>query len=234
MQHTRELPLPLEGTPPQRWLSDPVVWYASLLPEAEGENETVLLKSAVAELAYRRPRNKEYPQAYLWGTSLSLQLQMKDEGARNRLRSELIEFLYADKDALLRTLHEYQVACDIVAVSFLHDCMHEDADYWFSRELQARERTSYEGYPLWHRPPQKLVLYHIFVSYSNIDESGSDLGRRTLDATKGCPPYRATFEKKLLKENSSMKSPEAWMKNTTLNANLESLVNSTLQMGWRY
>jgi hypothetical protein len=118
------------------------------------------------------------------------------------------------QDALLRTLHEYQVACDIVAVSFLHDCMHEDANDWFSRELKAREELRM-GYPLWHRPPQKLVLYHIFVSYSHIDESGADVGRRTLDATNRCPPYRTTFEQKLLKENSSMKSPEAWMKNTT-------------------
>ncbi len=227
------LPLPLEGVAPQRWLSDPVVWYASLLPEAEGENEDGLLKSAVAELAYRDPPDV-FPQAYLLRTSLSLQLQIEDEEARHRLRRDLIEFLNKDEDARLTTLHEFQVACDMIAVSFLHDCKHEDANDWFARELQARERTSYEGYPVWHRPPHKLILFHVFVSYSNIDESDSDLGRRTLDATDGCPAYRMSFEQRLLKENPSMRAPDAWMKNTTLNANLESLVNSTLQMGWRY
>jgi hypothetical protein len=136
--HKSGLPVPLEGLAPQRWLSDPVVWYASLLPEAEEENETDHLKSAVAELANRDPR-EQFPQAYLLRTSLNLQLQIEDEDARHRLRRDLIDFLYKDEEARLTTFHEYQVACDMIAVSFLHDCDHETANDWFARELKARE-----------------------------------------------------------------------------------------------
>jgi hypothetical protein len=227
------LPLALEGAPPQRWLSDPVVWYASLLPEAEEGIDNDLLQKAIEELNYRNPPGS-FPQAYLLRTSLGLQLHIEDKDKRRQLRKDLITFLSADKDARLTTSHEYQVASDMIAVSFLHDCMQEDANDWFARELKARQRTSYDGYPLWNRPPQKLVLYHMFVSYSNIDESGIDLGRRTLDASDGCHSYRDNFQQGLLRQNLTMKDPDAWMKNTTLNTNLESLVNSTLQMGWRY
>jgi hypothetical protein len=59
MQHTVSY-LSLLGTP--QALSDPVVWYAALQKPGK---RTDLLKSAVAELAYRRPQ-QEYRRHTCW------------------------------------------------------------------------------------------------------------------------------------------------------------------------
>lgn len=234
-----EMSLSLQTSPDARWFNDPVVWYASLLPEAEDDDQTTFLEEAIRLLQDRGPPNA-FPQAYLLRMSFELQLKKDDSNEVRKARNELIGFLKTDEDATYITSHEYQIASDALAASYIRECEATTAAHWFRNELEARRRSaSNEGYALVHRPPQKLLLYHMFVSYSGVEESDSEVANRILDFTDGsskCKPFRETFTKEFLQrpEYAEYKNRAPWMEHTILGTNLETLVRESLQLGWRY
>jgi len=229
--------LPLEEHVNQRWFSDPVVWYAGLLPEAEADSDTVLTSEAVQLLT-----RDTSAAAYLLRMSLQLSLRLRqdDRKAIRDIQRELASFLSSDSGGILPTTFEYEFATDALAVSYVRGCDAADASYWFQQELEARRRRrSDEGDEIFHRPPHKLLLYHMFVSYSGVEESNADVAARVLDFTDGsskCKPFRETFRKDFLQrvEYAEYKNPAAWLQHTILDTNLELLTSTSLLLGWRY
>jgi hypothetical protein len=228
------LPYALSGSD-KRPNSDPVAWYASILPEASDDtdvNETAIgLLRARRDAAELEEREQTPDQVILQLESLNLQAHMDDTEMRQSLRRKLVEFITREENPPFITTFEYQVASDTIAIAYLRDCLYSDATVWFEKILRARRRTSYAEFPVWHRPPQKLILYHMFF----VDESDQDLGGRTLDdESRGCKSYRGTFEEEIQRPNSEFKDRSAWLRQTTLGVDLRTLAEKSLLAGWRY
>src|SRR5262245_37262155 len=183
----RGLALKEEGS---NTLADPVTWYASLLPEGEREGQLERRQEAVALLARKTGDIVADLQR------LTLQLELADElFASNPEAWQLahlqeyvtetekyttpLEYLLdrnREPSARLSTQFAYQVAADLVASYNLKLGLCEEAQSLFDRIMQARQygQGMKESY-LWLRPPEKLSLYHMFMTKGGKNPpSGSD------------------------------------------------------------
>jgi len=235
-----QMPSALKDSPDPQWFYDPIVWYASVLPEAEDSSDTTLTRYAVQLLELRAPP-ETHPEAYLLRQSLELRLQQDDREAVRRIQKELTAFVGTTREASYFGTFEYELACDRLAASYVRACKPYEATYWFQNELNARrQRNSNSGDTIFHRPAHKLLLYHLFMSYSHVEESGEDVAARILDdvprGSVNCQPYRQTFVANVLNDPRyvAYKDRGAWLQQTIVDTSLESLLNASLAMGWRY
>jgi len=133
----------------------------------------------------------------------------------------------------------YQIGCDRLAGYYIQQCKAREATVWYQKVVDARRRQrTLTNELLWHRPPEKLLLYYMFI-----EAGGSDLTYfATPEAIEGakqfresCPEFKNGFESRFLAPYDEFKKPEAWRLNTALDDKVISYVNGTLlNKGWRY
>ncbi|HKR58158.1 MAG TPA: hypothetical protein VJS64_00390 [Pyrinomonadaceae bacterium] len=188
-----ELPLYFD-TNSNSAFGDPVVWYASLLPEADEDKEYSFTQMAVAILS--KNKTDDDAEAKILLTVLRLGFAQREKRKKNaseeervqkeRLEGEIVNELRGlltqyntFKDA--GATQTYQVGCDMLACYYIVHCQPKDASQWFDRELKARDhQQTATSLPLWQRPPEKLRLYHMFhmhkkASGTNVEAADADL-----------------------------------------------------------
>jgi hypothetical protein len=220
---------------------DPVIWYASVLPEGESEGETDLTERSLSILSAAAST-----EARIQLLSLELEIvgDEVDQGAHDHsetallkekakvLSDELRERLVTSREVAMR--HTYQVACDVLALYYVDQCQTAEALGWFEREIEGRKREQIARGDeiLWHRPPEKLWLYYIF-RFEGGEKNGKMSGASEI--LEHCTGFKATFEGSLLNNYPEYKDERAWLRGTILDTRLELYIrDSMLNKGWRY
>lgn len=163
------------STKDSRELVNPLVWIASILPEAESHtevNQTMLAYNLLAE----RPESDAKLQAIIF------QLYFVDDAQRPKLISDLRKLLSEGQISLTES-EVAQVATDHLAIELLQKLARQKScsDSEISEVLKLFERiinarTSIFGNALqWLRPPDKMALYHFFMALSGEHDTEADL-----------------------------------------------------------
>jgi hypothetical protein len=236
-----------------RAYNDPVIWYASLLPQTEKENELPMKEEAIR---YLNSRNKpEHVEAKLLRSVLQLyilKLTNQDQEVEKQVH-ELQQFLESQNTPRLKSMHEYQIAWDIIGQNALLNCYKlnqqqqedmnkaaADAIKAFRQVLEARVSsrktfTSGEEPSLWVRPPGKMLLYHIFKFYSIRKNALSEELKKK--SWGNCAPFEAMFKEQVFDIYSKLgkKDDSVWFDGTLLDGEAQSYIkNNLLTTGWSY
>ncbi len=218
--------------------SDPVVWYSSILPEADDEGQDAMKQMALSVLSTRTGDSDA--EAKIMRTCLRLAIVQRDEEKSKESALELggllSQFTNYERVATTQT---YQVACDLLACYYVAHCQSDAASEWFRKELETRDRQRTVGdLPLWHRPPEKLMLYHMFLAEVNATDTNEVRAIRLLryrGESGECEPYESKFEEAIFNKNPGFHDKEAWLKGTVLDGRLNAVIQNTLlDRGWRY
>jgi hypothetical protein len=228
-------------------LSDPVVWYASILPEAEEETDTKQKKEAIRILASRNgPSDIE---AKLLKKILEIAIST-DQAQIETFAAELNKLLTENNNYSSEALHTYQVGWDTLAQLAIAKCIAakkannsevaqkavDEAIFFFKRVMSIRAQLSNKNKSLWHRPPSKLALYQIFHYYSPTIKP--EAAKAIDDAIfKPCPEFKEAFEKnfKDKEEYHEYFSESIWLRGTVLNDEYITYIKDILMKnGWRY
>jgi hypothetical protein len=227
-----------------RATSDPLIWYASILPEStQGDADTV--KSVQLLSAYVGPN---LPEANLLRLSLKLYLDRREDAKVEVSAGELLAALGRARSDHLESTFSYQLACDYLASHYARFCQSATAYEWFKNEITARDNEQQYRFrpesPLWGRPPKKLVLPYMFLLPRPInchdDLSDGDFrdAHRLLCAWGlVCdPPFGKEFDTNLLNHYPMYQKWDAWLKGTLLDRDikLDQYINQSLDEGWRY
>jgi hypothetical protein len=236
------LPLGLTRAAGSTFLSEPVVWYASTIIEGEDPEETRLMNEAVSILA---PRTDPAARIQLGNIKLDLLLTAEppDFDAIDCAAIELQALLTQNYTS--RSTHVYQAACDTLAGYYLSLCERDLAYEWYEKELSARKgQTTDTGEPLWLRPPEKLMLYHMFATKWNM--KGESVRRAVcLLEPRQCNPklredescdFKSIFEEKLWSANQDYQNQVAWTRKTIREngLRLDQIIENSLKKGWSY
>jgi hypothetical protein len=211
--------------------NDPVVWYASLLPEGEEEKERPLKETAISILSAR----ESDAEAKILRTYLLLASTDKSKEAEivNKLHELLTQ--YASYKAVAAT-QTYQMGCDALASYYVSHCRQREASEWFLRELGARDRQQTAGTaPLWQRPPEKLMLYRMFLWEMNVTGESVKEAKKLLlwDNYGNCEPYEKEFKVSVF-SMKNYQDKKMWLKGTVFDDSQDLAINSLLNKGWRY
>lgn len=88
--------------------------------------------------------------------------------------------------------------------------------------------------PMWHRPPEKLFLYYMFVSKVPVVGTKDAVDRAT-GLRDFNPVFKELFEKEFLTSYEEYKKPETWRANTVLDDRVITYLQTTLlNKGWKY
>ena len=179
-------------------------------------------------------------EAKILRTRLRLAVVQRDPDKAKETASELRNLLtqYASYKNVATT-QTFQMACDILACYYIVHCESRDASEMFRKELDARDRQqAVSDIPLWHRPPEKLRLYHMFMSQTNATGTNVEKARELLEyrgSHDECEPYQKEFEATIFKDYRKYQDTAGWLKGTVLDANLNTIIkNNMLERGWRY
>ncbi|MFN0124344.1 MAG: toll/interleukin-1 receptor domain-containing protein [Blastocatellia bacterium] len=237
---------------------NPVVWYASLLPEAEDDSRTdagiEIQTRAIALLA-----GQPGAEAELYRAISQLRLDQfifnkhkDDVGQAAQLWNAVMQDLVHLRNLVDRPeayaemagLQVWQSACDAFARKALRTCqpanMQEaaaEAVRWYRRLLEARKQSVQAGAELlWQRPPDKLTLYHLFRTRGGEDLSGNDKATEDIRLLLGkCPLFSVLFREKILAGEGRLREREAWFRGSVLDAGIPAHIqNEMLNKGWRY
>ena len=226
--------------------SDPVIWYASILPESEKGDAGV--RTSIEYLSRYRGANQA--EAGLLSSSLQLYLEDKaheDTQALDTGRRLWSSLLRAREEATEETF-TFQLASDYLGSYYASICKFDSARELFQKEIRARELLALYRFrpqnPLWGRPPQKLLLPYMFLLSGSMKgqnvsaDSYFMKAQRLLDGYGlTCdPPFREEFEKTFLNSYPSFQRWEAWLKGTLLDPDIkiDQYINQSLNEGWRY
>ncbi|HKS29237.1 MAG TPA: hypothetical protein VJS44_15520 [Pyrinomonadaceae bacterium] len=243
-------------------LGDPVVWYASLLPEIDEGRDLAGLNRAIELLS-----TYGTPEADMQRLSLELSLltaqsddpnlasakgenERKAEEAADKLKNLLNQ--YGGKSESYS--FAYQVGCDSLATYYVRLChfknkgFYQEAFNWFQKEIHLRSQVAtLSKNRFWHRPPDKLVLYYMLCQECSTTGGGSERGKAFLRTYNYCYCFenelwktedpQCTFDwfKKQMEQYSEYQKRDAWFKNSILNTEVDSdIKNNLLKQGWRY
>jgi hypothetical protein len=231
------LPVSLSG--PSEVLNDPVVWYTSIIVEAEGVHESKMLETAVSILERRKTGEAEIQLANF---DLELNSEQDAEDAVVKQKADqLANVLKESSDKYVGT-HVFQAGCDTLAGYYLSCCDKDKAAYWYERELDAR-RGNRDDKIRWHRPPGKLMLYHMFAlrggswRYSQaeaINWARCLLNNKECEDSQGDCDFRREFAN-IIKKYEDFTKPEEWEKGAIPpDKDLSPYFEEMLGTGWRY
>ena len=228
------------GTKDARELIHPLVWIASILPEAEAHEEVNLTKRAYSLLADR-------PELDAKLQSIILQFYFVESAQRFQLISDLKRLLSQTQIRLAES-EVAQVATDHLAVELLIDlarnktCAHAEFDpvlALFEQIINAR--TSISGNSLqWLRPPDKMQLYQLFMAVSGEQDTEAktiEAYREICDGT-----FYSRFKERLYdrKKEEGYYRASDWRKGTSLGPTedgrpwKEYVLHTLAKENWRY
>lgn len=182
--------------------NDPVVWYASLLPQAEEESDSCRKEKAISILSSREQPGDVRAKLLKSVIHLNLVRLSKQDFEEDKDSDELRQFLSGHSEPWIAKTHEYQLAWDTVGQNALSRCIRateaqqqpgldeakrlqlakdmelqlQHAIESFRQVLEARIATKEQlsgGEPLWVRPPGHLLLRWIF-KYSGSEGKDKD------------------------------------------------------------
>jgi hypothetical protein len=216
-------------------LSNPVVWYASLIIEGESFGENRLVEKAKSLL-----RSSNDPEATLLLANLEITDKTIDGDVQEQRVKDLERRLKSTTIPLtLLGTHSYLAACDMLAGYHLAGCEKEAASYWLENELRARAKAG--GETLWLRPPEKFTAYYLFALYggmtnANVDRESPGARRAQRLAVHNDCDYRAEFRRIAETSASQFSKREGWEKGTVIAqiGRLEAFLEDSLNQGWRY
>jgi hypothetical protein len=243
-------------------LSDPVIWYASLLPEGEIDGKYEKREKAVEYLIQKTGNKIADLQR------LSLQLELYDikytkstprwkEDHRDDYFTQtaayiepLTKLLQEDQNASshLSNYFSYQIACDLVALYYLKLCQSEEASEMFDLVMRIRKfsRPQQDEYP-WYRPPEKLNLFHLFMTQGRekksndssikIKENFEGLIEENLEGLMNeCPEFKASFKENFLDKYPDYIQRKSWEGNSDVLAPeaTKYITDKLLKRNWRY
>jgi|SRR5262245_2410332 len=238
-------------------LADPVTWYASLLPEGEREGQLERRQEAVALLARKTGDVAADLQR------LTLQLELADElfacnpdrawqlahfreylTETEKYFTPLLDLLDPNQEpsANLSAQFAYQVAADLAASYYLKLGLCEDAQLLFDGIMRARvhRQIMKESY-LWLRPPEKLSLYHMFMTGggNNLPKPGDpdyDAMSRAAALIHWCPKFKQQFSQNFLKKYPEYAQSDKWRGDSVVQsvAVKDHVTNHLLNRNWRY
>jgi hypothetical protein len=227
--------------------NDPVVWFASILPEGEEEEEKVWKTEAIRILSSRDgPLDVE---ARMLKVILELAIT-KDDKQTTELEQKLRKLLSENSTPRGEALHTYQVAWDTLAQLSIKKCSLaktqnlpetvqssvNDAIADFLRVIEIRSRqTQGNNEILWHRPPSKLALFQLF-RYEAIKSRRPDVAAQIdREVFSPCPEFKAAFDKEIKEKFPDYAKTDVWFKGTVLKEDYISYIRNTLMnKGWRY
>jgi len=224
------LPFYLDGS--SQALSNPLVWYASIIIEGENFRDKKLVNTAIDLLKRSNDLESEILRATLEITievNGDLQLQKVRE-LESRLESSIVT-------PTLTSTHTYLAACDMLVGYHLFYCETELASKWLRAELSAREHHR-SGETLWLRPPDKFLVYYMFALYGSSKKGGVDLqsagAKRAQRLIEKCG-YEEAF-KEISKSYAQFEDPEEWKRGTVQFQfnRLHDFLEDSLRIGWRY
>lgn len=254
--------LPFYLTEEESVLGDPIVWYASLLPEVDEGRELKGLNRAIELLsAY------DTPEAVMQRMSLELTLlttqsddpqlasakedyERKAEEVVGKLKELLNQYTGKSESYSFA----YQIGADSLATYYIRLCryketgFYQEAFHWFQKEIHLRSQlATLSKKSLWHRPPDKLILYYMLCPDCSTTGGGSERGKAFLRNYNYCYCYKnelwktgdlqciGDWFKKQMEQYSQYQKREAWFKNSILNTEVDSdIKNNLLRQGWRY
>jgi hypothetical protein len=236
--------------------SDPVIWYASLLPQL-GDDKS--LSDAIDVLSNRVQHEGRFvddKEARILVCSLKLEQDIHGDRAdddANDLKKLLEDEQSDGSDYRLFSRYSYQVGCDRMGTYELIRCHADKALHWFGLEIKARSRISIRisGHDsrdqrsrespkldvpelAWMRPPEKLDLFYICVPYDDTRsdyQTGYALKVRALLGQ--CPGFREELNRDSL--FSEYRDKSAWQNGTIFEwRNMSERAEGMLKRGWRY
>ena len=220
--------------------SDPVIWYASILPESESNNTGI--KAAIHYLSNYHGTN--IAEARLFRLSLQLYLDQQ-QWEEDKASHDAADLQVALNDATNETF-TYQFASDYLGSYYIRMCKYDAAYKVFESEIDARVDQSQPVFrpnsPLWGRPLQKLILPYMFLLYGPMkdrDVTNDDYFGRAKQLLDPDPlfcdhPFKQEFEEWLLKYYPGFQEWDAWLKGTLLDPEIkvDQYINQSLDKGW--
>lgn len=223
---------------------DPLLWYAALLPTAEGHRDMNRKKVAVELL-----RDRKDASARIYKLLLELEIIRIDQQRLTSSESETEQNpeyevnLRKSKD-LGETLekilsvetnidraHFYQEGADQLAQHALDSCDVEKAIHWYSMLVSARSNFQTGGVT-WLRPPKKMSVYHLYRVIWNETGETAAMAESLLDK---CPAFRSQFKQKVYNTYPDLKSKRAWLKNSLSANEMGRIIGEDfLRSCWRY
>lgn len=233
----------VESTPPLRrriclqdtnLLRTPVVWYASVLPEADNGTQTDNKIKALS-----RVRQSTDPEALLLSSILKLEISQAkqintevSEKEQRQVVKELKERLDRS-DTKTKQSHFYQEGYDHLGqFAMLEQNDIKKALQAFKEVIDARER--FRSDQLWVRPPDKLALYHFFMIYSGKTGEWTDIAKTILSSRK---EFESAFVKTFVegKLYSKYLDQETWLLGTLLDKQwAKKIEDEFINRGWSY
>ena len=224
--------------------SDPVIWYASILPESVNDDSGA--STSIAYLSKYAGNNRS--EAKLIQLSLQLYLDRNDEDRAVADASALSATLNGAAQKGGESTFAFQFAADYLGSHYVRFCNFQSAYEWFNREINARDLQPQYRFradvPLWQRPPQKLILPYMFLLYGPMKDQDVATdnyfrkAQRLLDsyALPCDPSFRKEFETKLLDYYPGFKQWDAWLNGTLLDPKIkvDQYIRQSLDEGWRY
>jgi hypothetical protein len=232
-QSSRSVPFYLNKSADSTF-NDPVVWYATLLPEAEGD-ESVLIAQAISMLAARRTLEAQIQQSCF---QLYLDWVAENHEAYKSHASQLQDLITQNRNSQeIRSTHSYQVACDILGAFYIDEpCNLSESAAWFQNVIESRKRLNVtRGGLLWPRPPEKLLLYYMFRSLGGLTGTEVDNAKYNYLDNEKCKGLRQVFMENLATPYPEFKEEKAWREGTFLDDKFDTTIIESLEtQGWRY
>lgn len=219
--------------------NDPILWYASLLPEADEGQQHAFEQMAVDILDARNATDDAEAKILRTYLLIGIAIRTNNEAAESEHVAELQGLLsqYGSYQKVSAT-QTYQMGCDRLGSYNVMNCRPEEASKWFGRELDARSKEQLASdLPLWQRPPEKLVLYHMFLHEINSPGSNEQNATTLLQGNFGCEhPYEKDFEAAVFARYPAYQKLPEWFKGTVLldRSSFDPIINRLLNRGWRY
>jgi hypothetical protein len=236
IERLRSAPVPPESITgrPVSTQSDPLLWIASLIPEAGEYNETKWKQLAIDTFPPKKSATQE-----LMIAMLELEIYQKNKSiVQNRL--EFLKSIVEKEGPSLEDVFEYQLACDRIGQFALIAHKPNEAIYYFDKilNLRARRAESPDLGILWQRPPEKLMLFSMFGA---VEPSLTKFAPELVKAKEfiAIDGFKELFLE-LIATYSLFKQIDAWDQGSLRDkrltgGNVDNYVNDVmLKQGWRY
>ncbi|MFA5181394.1 MAG: hypothetical protein WC405_08750 [Syntrophales bacterium] len=214
-------------------LQNPLLWYASLLPEADALHETAYKESSIAFL--QTVLGKLDTETAAEATLLKLKIEM-DIG-RNRViqLEEETKRAYSTRAGS----HYYQEAMDTLAQVCLLNHQVDEALKHFGELLEIRVTARTSADQVWLRRPNKLFLYQLFHFYRNSSHETGEMANYIKAMQIEQPEFDVRFRREFIEVSRfaafGAASNDAWLDNTFLgNEGNRENIEKYLQKGWRF
>lgn len=226
-------------------VENPIIWYATLLPDTEIKQETMMREKAVSLLVgigeiEAKTFQKTIQMELAYSNYFSYRKNNQDDLANqaklkiDETAATLQTILTTNNRNEISQFHTYQSACDTLACyQILIRDSSDEATHWFQKELEARKYQNRNS--RWLKPPEKLMLYYMFTSEGGAKTIlNSPASKNALAILNFNSSFQSAFNQNFLIPYSQFKEREYWGKGTIMNEDIHDSLLESLKKDWRY